>query len=227
METGIKSWAKNDRPREKMILNGRSALSDAELLSILLGSGSREKSALDLARELLKSVGNDINALARMESAELCRLKGIGQAKAVSIMAAMEIGLRRHLNPPQEPERVSTSQDIFKLMRPFLGDLRHEEFWVMHLNNNNALLERQQLSKGGWSATVADQRMVFKKCYELGTHALVLCHNHPSGVLRASVEDRQLTERFKAAAQLLDFKLLDHVIITQNNYFSLLDNHLM
>ncbi|MDG2194298.1 MAG: DNA repair protein RadC [Polaribacter sp.] len=220
----IKSWAIDDRPREKLLAKGKSVLSDAELIAILIASGNREESAVDLSKRILLSVENNINQLAKLSVAQLMQFKGIGEAKAVSIITALEIGKRRHFESLLERPKIKGSKDVYALIQPLIGELDHEEFWVLYLDNSNKVLQKKQLSRGGITATMVDIRLVFKKAVEIASVAIIVCHNHPSGKLKPSASDKELTQKIKQSGDLLDIKLLDHLIITQKDYFSFADN---
>ncbi len=219
----IRYWAEDDRPREKLIAKGKTALSDAELLAIIIGSGSRDESAVDLSKRILFSVGNNLNALGKLSVAQLTKFKGIGQVKAISITAAMELARRRREHEIPVLDKVGSSSSIFELMQPVIGELPHEEFWSIFLNNSNKILAKSQISKGGITGTLVDVRLVFKTALEIGATSIVLCHNHPSGALKASEADRQITRKLKAAGEQLDIKILDHVIVTETGWFSFAD----
>jgi len=220
----IKSWALDDRPREKLASKGASVLSDAELIAILLGSGNREESAVMLSKRILQSVDNNLSKLAKLSLEELLIFKGIGEAKAISIITALEIGKRRQVETVLENPKISSSKQVFELMQPVIGDLQHEEFWVLYLNNSNTIIAKQQISKGGLTATIVDVRLLFKKAIEFVSVGIIVCHNHPSGSLMPSASDKELTQKIKKAGQTLDIKLLDHLIITEKAYFSFADN---
>mgnify|MGYP003388407431 FL=1 len=220
----IKSWAVDDRPREKLLAKGKSVLSDAELIAILIGSGNRAESAVDLSKRILLSVENNINQLAKLSVAQLMQFKGIGEAKAVSIITALEIGKRRHFESLLERPKIKESKDAYTLVQPLIGELDHEEFWVLYLDDSNRVLQKKQLSRGGITATMVDVRLVFKKAIEIASVAIVVCHNHPSGKLKPSASDKELTQKIKQSGDMLDIKLLDHLIITQKEYFSFADN---
>jgi len=220
----ITNWHEDDRPREKLMLKGKSALSDAELIAILIGSGSRNESAVGLSKRILSSVDNNLNALGKLTITQLMNFKGIGEAKAISIMAAMELGRRRRAEDAVELKKITSSKMIFELMQPIIGELPHEEFWVLYLNNSNKVLSKLQQGKGGITGTLIDVRLVFKTALELGATAIILCHNHPSGGLIPSDADKQITKKLKAAGQNLDIQVLDHVIVTENGYFSFSDD---
>ncbi|WP_339657446.1 DNA repair protein RadC [Flavobacterium frigidarium] len=220
----ITNWSEDDRPREKLILKGKSALSDAELIAILIGSGNRNESAVDLSKRILSGVNNNLNALGKLSMASLTEYKGIGEAKAISIIAALELGRRRRTEEAVELVKITSSKAIFELMQPIVGELPHEEFWIIYLNNSNKVLSKSQLSKGGITGTLVDVRIVFKKALELGATALILCHNHPSGTLVPSEADKHITKKLKLAGESLEVKVLDHVIVTENSYFSFVDS---
>ena len=223
----ITNWSEDDKPREKLMLKGKSALSDAELIAILIGSGSRNESAVDLSKRILASVDNNLNALGKLTIQQLMNFKGIGEAKAISIMAAMELGRRRRAEEAIELKKITSSKTIFELMQPIIGELPHEEFWVLYLNNSNKVLSKSQQGKGGITGTIIDVRLVFKAALELGATALILCHNHPSGNLKPSEADKQITKKLKAAGQNLDVQVLDHVIVGENGYYSFADEEII
>jgi len=220
----IKSWAQDDRPREKLLAKGKTSLSDAELIAILIGSGNRQESAVALSKRILQSVSGNINELAKLSVEKLIKFKGIGDAKAIAIITALEIGKRRQLEIALEKPQITSSKDVFNLMQPVIGDLEHEEFWVLFLNNSNKVLAKSQISKGGLTATIVDIRLLFKRALELASVGIIVCHNHPSGKLQPSTADKQLTQKIKEAGCTLDIKLLDHLIITEKVYFSFADD---
>jgi DNA repair protein RadC len=219
----ITNWSEDDKPREKLMLKGKSVLSDAELIAILIGSGSRSESAVELSKRILKSVDNNLNALGKLSIGQLMLFKGIGEAKAISIIAAMELGRRRRTEDAVELTKVTSSKVIFEIMQPIIGELPHEEFWIIYLNNSNKILAKSQLSKGGITGTLVDVRIVFKSALEMGATSLILCHNHPSGTLVPSDADKHITKKLKIAGDSLEIKVLDHLIITETNYFSFVD----
>jgi len=223
----IKSWAEEDRPREKLLKKGKVALTDAELVAILLGSGSRNESAVSLAKRILNSAENSIYKLAKMSVEDLCKFDGVGSAKAIAVIAALELARRRTDQNPQSLVKITCSKDVFDSMWPIIGDLPHEEFWVLYLNNSNKILHKQQLSKGGITGTMVDVRLVFNKGLALLATAIILCHNHPSGKLVPSMSDKQLTQKLKKAGATLDIAVLDHLIITENAYFSFADESIL
>lgn len=219
----ITNWSEDDKPREKLMLKGKSALSDAELIAILIGSGSRSESAVDLSKRILASVDNNLNALGKLSISQLMTFKGIGEAKAISIIAALELGRRRRSEDAVELKKVTSSKVIFEIMQPIIGELPHEEFWIIYMNNSNKVISKSQLSKGGITGTLVDVRIVFKTALEMGATALILCHNHPSGTLVPSDADKQITRKLKLAGESLEIKVLDHLIITEASYFSFAD----
>jgi len=218
----ITNWSEDDRPREKLMLKGKSVLSDAELIAILIGSGSRNESAVDLSKRILASADN-LNILGKMSISQLMNFKGIGEAKAITIIAALELGRRRRAEDAVELIKITSSKRVFEIMQPIIGELPHEEFWVLFLNNSNKVISKSQLSKGGISGTIVDVRLVFKVALENGATGLILCHNHPSGNLQPSDADRQITKKIKQAGDSLDVKVLDHLIITETKYYSFVD----
>ncbi|APY08986.1 hypothetical protein BWZ20_12065 [Winogradskyella sp. J14-2] len=223
----IKNWSQDDQPREKLRDKGKTVLSDAELVAILIGSGSREESAVDLCKRILASVDNNLNALGKLSIKQLMEFKGIGEAKAITIAAAMELGRRRRLEDAVQLDKITSSRSVFDVMQPILGELPHEEFWILYLNNSNKVIQKNQLSKGGITGTLVDVRLVLKSALEVGATALILCHNHPSGTLKPSQADKDITQKLKTAAQSLDIKVLDHLIITENTYFSFADESIL
>ena len=223
----IKSWAEDDRPREKLLLKGKTVLSDAELIAILIGSGSRNESAVDLSKRILNSIENNLNKLGKLTVSDLQKFKGIGEAKAISIITALELGRRRRLEVALEVPKITSSKNVFEIMQPLIGELQHEEFWILYLNNSSKVLLREQSSKGGLTGTLVDVRLVFKKALDLFATAIILCHNHPSGKLQPSTSDKLITNKIKLAGETLDIKVLDHIIITENAYFSFADENLI
>ena len=219
----IKNWAEDDKPREKLMLKGKTALSDAELVAILIGSGSRNESAVGLSKRILASIDNNLNALGKLSLKQLMEFKGIGEAKAVTISAALELGRRRRVEESTELHKITSSKAVFEIMQPIIGELPHEEFWVLYLNNSNKVIHKSQLSKGGITGTVVDVRLIFKTAFEHNAISLILTHNHPSGKLQASDADKDITKKLKVAGDQLDIKVLDHIIITENGYLSFQD----
>ena len=219
----IKNWAEDDKPREKLMLKGKSVLSDAELIAILIGSGNRNESAVELSQRILSSVNNTINTLAKLTIKQLMEFKGIGEAKAITIIAALELGKRRREEEAPELIKITASKITFQIMQPLIGDLLHEEFWVLYLNYSNKVIHKSQMSKGGITGTIVDVRMVFKMALEHNATYIILVHNHPSGNLIPSDADISITKRLKIAGQNLDVKVLDHVIVTDKSYYSFAD----
>ncbi|WP_395047910.1 DNA repair protein RadC [Flavobacterium sp.] len=222
----IKNWSEDDQPREKLMLKGKQVLSDAELVAILIGSGSRLESAVQLSQRILSSVDNNLNALGKLSIKQLTEFKGIGEAKAISIVAATELGRRRRAEETVELAKITSSKAVFDIMQPIIGELVHEEFWVLFLNNSNKVIYKSQISKGGITGTVVDVRMVFKMALEQNATSIILTHNHPSGKLEASDTDKTLTKQLKLAGQQLSIPVLDHIIITENGYLSFQDENI-
>lgn len=223
----IKNWSQDDQPREKMLYKGKAALSDAELVAILIGSGNRDESAVDLCKRILQSVDNNLSALGKLSIKQLMDFKGIGEAKAITIAAALELGRRRRGEDALEKKKITSSASVFELMQPIIGELEHEEFWIVYLNNSNKVIYKSQLSKGGITGTLVDVRLVLKQALEVGATGLILAHNHPSGTLKPSEADKQITKKLKTASESLDIKVLDHLIVTEKAYFSFADENLI
>jgi DNA repair protein RadC len=223
----IKQWAKDDRPREKLLVNGAENLSNSELLAILIHNGSREKSAVDLAKEVLKLGKDNIVELGKLSLTDLMKIKGIGEAKAITIAAAMELGRRRHAALPLEKKLVSSSTDIAAFLQAKLRDYRHEVFAVIYLNRANKIKHFEIVSEGGITGTVADPRIILRKALEEDAVSIILCHNHPSGNLKPSRADEQLTSKIKEASRFLDITVLDHIIVSESGYFSFADEGLL
>jgi DNA repair protein RadC len=227
MSLKITDWAVEDRPREKLYQKGTSSLSDAELLAILIGSGTKKRSAVDLGRELLLMVNNNLNSLGKLSISDLTKIHGIGNARAVTITAALELGRRRKLAEMPELPQIKCSKDVFDLLSPVLSDLAHEEFWILFLNRSNKVINRMKLSQGGISGTVTDVRLVMKKAIEYLASGIIVCHNHPSGNLNPSESDTRITQKIKEAGNIMDIQLLDHLIVTEKEYYSFADNGLL
>lgn len=223
MYTPINQWAEDDRPREKFLIKGKSSLSDSELLAILIGSGSRNESAVQLCQRILASSQNNLNLLGKLSIQQLMNFKGIGEAKAISIAAALELGRRRREEEVVKLKKITSSKAVFDIMQPLIGELPQEEFWVLFLNNSNKVIYKTQISKGGITGTVVDVRIVFKIALEHNATSIILSHNHPSGKLQASEADIQITKKIKEAGKNLDIQVLDHVIITEKSYYSFVD----
>ena len=216
----IKDWAEEDRPREKMMEKGEQALSNAELLAILIGSGTSKKSAVELMQEVMQTCDNRLARLSQMSVDELMKFNGIGMAKAVTIKSAAEIARRRTLEKVDDIQSINNCEDTYRVMYPFMRDLQHEEFWALLMNNNSKLLKKVRLSSGGLSSTSVDVRMLLKEAILANATQIIICHNHPSGSLRPSQDDMNITERVKAAAKVLQMRLADHLIITDGKYYS-------
>lgn len=220
----IREWAEDDRPREKMLRKGTQSLSDAELLAILIGSGNRDESAVELSRRIMRDCHDNLNELACLTIADLCkRFKGIGEAKAITIMAALEIGKRRRTSEMLERKKINSSKDLFELFEPQLVDLPHEEFWIGLLNGANKVIEIKRLTQGGSRQTVVDIPMLLKMVLEKSAQAVVVSHNHPSGQNRPSQEDDAITRRIKTGCEAIGITLIDHIIIARGNYYSYSD----
>lgn len=220
----IREWAEDDRPREKMLRKGAQSLSDAELLAILIGSGNRDESAVELSRRIMRDSRDNLNELAQLTITDLCkRFKGIGEAKAITIMAALEVGKRRKTSEVLERKKITSSKDLFDLFEPQLVDLPHEEFWIGLLNGANKVIEIKRLTQGGSRQTVVDIPMLLKMALEKSAQAVVVAHNHPSGQNRPSHEDEQITRRIKTGCEAIGITLVDHIIIARGVYYSFVD----
>lgn len=220
----IKSWQLEDRPREKFLLKGRDALSDAELLAILLASGSADESALDLARRILNDVSNNLLELSKLDINSLKKYKGVGTVKAITLAAALELGRRRRQAEALQKKNIERSRDIFEYMQAELSDKTYEEFWIINLNTAHKIINKICIGEGGLSQATVDIRRIFKTSLECNAAAIVLCHNHPSGNIQPSKNDIELTQKIKNAGDMLSIKVLDHVIIGEESYFSFADN---
>lgn len=220
----IKNWAESDRPREKLMQRGEEALTNAELLAILIGSGSARKSAVMLMQEVLQACDGRLSNLSRMSIEELMTWNGIGEAKAITLKAAAEIGRRRALEKAQELSQIRTASDVYRLMHPKMQDLSHEEFWVLLLNNQSRVLKSVRMSSGGITQTAVDVRMILREALMVGATCIVVCHNHPGGSLTPSSDDNNLTRRINSACEVMNIRLLDHVIVTDGNYYSYAEN---
>ncbi len=223
----IKEWAVEDRPREKMLVKGIRALSEAELIAILIGSGNLDESAVEVARRIMASVNNNLNELGKKTINDLQKFKGIGPAKAITIAAAMELGRRRKESEPDEKPKVVTSADCAAIFKPLLSDISHEEFWVLLLNRNNLVIDKMMVSQGGISGTVIDVRIILKMALDKLACSIILCHNHPSGNLIPSEADKDITKKIKEAGKHMDIPVLDHLIIANDAYFSFADEGLI
>jgi len=223
----IKAWAEEDRPREKLSIQGRRSLSDAELIAILIGSGNRNESAVELSKRILIACENDLNQLARLSISELSKFKGIGEAKAISIIAALELGRRRKGAISAERVQVSTSIDVYEAIVSRFKDLNHEEFWIIVLNRANKITSSHLVSKGGQAGTIADPKIIFNMALENHAASLILAHNHPSGNLKPSQADLELTRKLRSAGKFLDIPVLDHLIITDHGFLSFADEGIL
>ncbi len=223
----IKKWAEQDRPREKLLQKGKSALTEAELIAILIGSGNKDQTAVELAQQLLNHCGNNLNTLAKLSIKDLQKFKGIGEAKAISIVSALEIGRRRKNSDPDQKIKIHSSKDTFDIINGDLIDLEHEEFWIILLKRNNEVILKQQVSRGGVSGTVVDPKIIFKKAIEETASGLILVHNHPSGNQQPSKEDALLTKKIKEGGKSLEITLLDHMIIANNSFYSFADENML
>jgi len=223
----ILSWAEEDRPREKLLLKGKSALSDAELIAILIGSGTRSMSAVDVGKIILSNAGHNLNELAKFTVKDLQKIKGIGEAKAISIVSALELGRRRKESEFVVKIKITCSNDIYDLMKPELMDLPKEEFWIVLLNRANRVIKKEQISSGGISGTVADPKIIFKAALDQYASSVILIHNHPSGNLKPSQTDINLTNKMKEAGKLLEIPVLDHIIFGDESYMSFADEGLL
>lgn len=223
----IKQWAKDDRPREKLLLKGSAALSNSELIAILIATGSSNKSALDLAKDVLRLGKDNLNELGKLSVKELMKIKGIGEAKAITLVAAMELGRRRQALASREKPIVSNSNDVANYLQTLLRDYKHEVFAVLFLNRANKINHFQIISEGGITGTVADPKIILKKALEEDAVSLILCHNHPSGSLKPSRADEELTNKIKEAAKYFDIKVLDHLIVSDDGYFSFADEGIL
>ncbi len=224
---GIKAWAEADRPREKLLLQGRRQLTDAELIAILIGSGSRNETAVDLSKRILNFYQNDLNKISKLSVKDLSKFKGIGEAKAISIVAALELGRRRKEVEYDTRQKIFSSKDAYLMLKPEFEDLPHEEFWILLLNRANFVIGKFFISKGGQAGTVVDPKVIFKIAFEHNAAYIVLAHNHPSGNLKPSVEDISITKKLKESGLLLDLPIFDHLIITDHTYLSFADEALM
>ena len=220
----IKKWSEADRPREKLLEKGKKTLTDGELMAILIGSGSRDESAVSLCKRILASVDNNLNNVSRLSVAQLTKFKGIGEAKAITIVAGLELGRRQKLQESPDRPVIKSSNDVFVYMQPLIGNLDHEEFWVLFLNNSNKVLHRKMMSSGGQTGTHIDERLIFKTALEFSAVALILVHNHPSEKLTPSNADHQITKAICAGGETLSIKVLDHLIVTEKDYYSFADN---
>jgi len=219
----IKDWAVEDRPREKLVKKGVQSLSDAEIIALLIGSGTKNESAVELSKKVLKSANNNLNELGKLSIQDLTKMKGIGEAKAITILAALELGRRRKISEIITKNKITQSKDIFEFFQPIIGDLPHEEFWILLLNRSNKIIEKKKISQGGVSGTVIDVKIILKYAIEKLASSIVLCHNHPSGNKNPSNADDSITFKLKKASELLDIQVLDHIIVADVEYYSYVD----
>lgn len=226
-KAGIKAWAVEDRPREKLISRGLSALTDAELIAILISSGNSRESAVELSRRIMDSIHHNLNELGKLNCDELKKFRGIGQAKAITLIAAMELGRRRNQSEALDNGQIKGSRDAADYLRPEIGDLAYEEFWVLFLNRQNKVIDKRKLSQGGMTGTVIDVRLVLKLALEKHATSMIFCHNHPSGNLDPSEADKKITKQLKEAAAVMEIPVIDHLIVTQAGYFSFADEGLL
>ncbi len=229
MEKGLRilQWAEEDRPREKLLSKGRTSLTDAELIAILIGSGSRELSAVELSKQILSHCDHDLNSVAKMSVSDLVRFKGIGEAKAISIVSALELGRRRKASDASKRVKITSSADVYHYIRPKLLDQPVEQFWIICLNRSNHIINSTMISQGGVSGTVADPKLIFKSALTDLASGIILIHNHPSGNLKPSQADKKLTEKMVNSGRLLEIPVLDHLIFTDESYFSFADEGLL
>lgn len=223
----IKALAEEDRPREKLLLKGKSVLSEAELIAILIGSGNKDQTAVELSQHILNQCENNLNALARLSVNDLKKFKGIGEAKAISIVSALEIGRRRKEQEPTQKIKIQSSRNAYDLLKGDLMDLNHEEFWLILLKRNNEVIRKEMISRGGMSGTVVDSKIIFKRALEESASNVIVAHNHPSGNLKPSQEDIRLTKKIKEAGKALDISVLDHLIITDQSFYSFADEDML
>ncbi len=225
----VKHWAEEDQPREKLLLKGKQSLSDAELIAILLRSGVRNEPVTEVSKKILNAVGNDLNRLGKLSVQELMekKIKGIGETKAITLVAALELGRRRQKSEALELNKVTASRDVFNFMQPTIGELAHEEFHVLFMNRANKIIQSERISAGGITGTVADSRIIFNYAIRHNAVSIILCHNHPSGNMSPSNEDIDMTKKIVEAGKMLDIKVLDHLIVTEKGYYSFADEGLI
>jgi DNA repair protein RadC len=223
----IKSWAEEDRPREKLMGKGRQILSEAELIAILIGSGSRNETAVELSKRILSTVENNLNELGKLGVKELTKFKGIGEAKAISIVAALELGRRRKGTEVVKREKITTSKDAYDALKGNMSDLPYEEFWLIILNRANAIVKKELISRGGVAGTVVDTKIIFKAAVEYYASSIIICHNHPSGNLKPSEADIRITKNIKEAGKIMEIPLIDHLILSENGYYSFADEGML
>jgi len=220
----IKNWSEDDRPREKLISKGLQSLSDAELIAILIGSGSMKESAVELSKRILQSCDNNLHQIGKLSINDLQKFHGIGPAKAVTIVAALELGRRRKISDVMQRKQIGSSKDAFEIFQPLLSDISHEEFWILLLNSANKVIETAKISQGGLSGTVVDIRMILAKAINKMAAAMIICHNHPSGNKAPSEADIKLTNKIQKACQYFDIRFLDHIIVADKDFYSFADD---
>jgi DNA repair protein RadC len=223
----IKEWAVEDRPRERLMNHGIQSLSNSELIAILIGSGIKNQSAVELARKILGSAANDLDQLGRFSVSDFMKIKGIGKARAIAIVSALELGRRRKFSESVSRLKIASSNDVYEALYQHLTDLSHEEFWILLLNRSNTVIEKRKISQGGIAGTVTDIRMILKFAIDALASSIILCHNHPSGNLQPSEADIQITRKLKEASTLMEINLLDHVIVAGKRYFSFADENMI
>jgi DNA repair protein RadC len=223
----IKEWAVEDRPREKLLAKGIQSLSNSELIAILIGSGTKNRSAVELARTILSNANNDIDQLGRFNVSDFMKIKGIGKAKAIAVVSALELGRRRKISESADRMKVTSSGDAYEVLYQYMADLTHEEFWILLLNRSNKIIEKRKISQGGIAGTITDIRMILKSAIEALASSIILCHNHPSGNLQPSEADIQITRKLKESSTIMDINLLDHIIIAGKQYYSFADENLI
>jgi len=220
----LKQWAEEDRPREKLLIHGRRSLSDAELVAILIGSGSKDETAVELSKRILGDVQHDLSSLSKLSLANLCSYKGIGEAKAITIIAALELGRRRKNNKATDKIQIGSSSDAYEVLLPMYADLNHEEFWILLVNTANKVIGKEMISKGGSGVVAVDIKSIFRSVLDAKATGFIMSHNHPSGALKPSAADKQLTRKIIEAATCMDIRMLDHLIISDEGYYSFLDH---
>lgn len=226
-KTPISKWAMSDRPREKLLERGKEALTDAELIAILIGSGNNKENAVDLARRILNDINSDLIQLSKLNVKELMKYNGMGEAKSITIVAALELGRRRRYAEIPKHKSIKCSNDAFEVIYPHLSYMTHEEFWILLLNNSNVVIKSERIGMGGINSTTVDPRIVFKQTLDNNASNIILCHNHPSGNITPSDNDIRLTKKLAKAGEYLDIKIFDHIIVGNNNYYSFADDGMM
>ncbi len=223
----IKNWNEEDQPREKLLKFGKQHLSNAELIAILIGSGNRDESAVDLSKRILERVDNNLATLGKLQLSDLQKFKGIGEAKAITLLACLELGRRRQAENLAEINKITTSKDAYHVLLPMLADLPYEEFWVLYLNKGNSIIKKEKLSSGGIDGTAVDVRMIMKNAIDFLATAIIIAHNHPSGNLKPSEADKKLTDKLLQAGKILEVRLIDHIIVSSNGFYSFADEGIL